>query len=436
LSRYLAAGGVSGPYGFPLENVQENGTQRFEGGVLPPPSSISLTSPNGGQVQVAGTNEPVTWTSSNLSGNVKIAWSSNGGATWTPVYHSTPNDGFAWWTVQPPATNQARIRIASVDDPGRLDTSDANFTITQPALTLLSPNGAETQLAGSNQLITWTGGSVSDNVKLEWSVNGGVTWIPIYNSTENDGVAVWTVQPPATTQARIRVSAASHPNLSDSSNANFTIQENPLTLTSPNGGEVQVRGTNQAITWMSSGVSGNVRIDYSTNGGASWLPIYHKTENDGFALWTVQGPPTTVARIRIASLNDPSRVDTSNADFTIAPSAAIRLTLPNGGESYQIGTTQPIAWSTGGLGGNVRIEYSSNGGLSWLPIYDTTPNDGSALWTVQGPVTAQARIRVSWASDTSYADVSDAGFTIRSNPGLQLQRRTSEHFSYRSRSPG
>jgi hypothetical protein len=68
----------------------------------------------------------------------------------------------------------------------------------------------------------------------------------------------------------------------------------------PNGGEPHVAGTNDAILWNSTGVSGSVKIEYSCEGGApgTWIPIYPSTENDGFAVWTVQGPPSTQARIR------------------------------------------------------------------------------------------------------------------------------------------
>jgi protein kinase-like protein len=93
-----------------------------------------------------------------------------------------------------------------------------------------------------------------------------------------------------------------------------------LTLTSPNGGETQVIATNRTITWRSSLPPGRVKLEYSSNGGATWLPIYHSTDDTGSAVWTVQGPPTTRARIRITSLTDPSVSDASDRSFIIRSS--------------------------------------------------------------------------------------------------------------------
>jgi hypothetical protein len=196
--------------------------------------------------------------------------------------------------------------------------ADCGFNVLLPAsTTVLYPNGGETHVAGTNDAILWDGNGVSGNVKIEYSSNGGVSWLPVYNSTENDGFAIWTVQGPPTSQARIRITSVENPAIFDGSNASFVINPPSITITYPNGGEPHVAGTNDVILWNSSGVTGNVKIEYSTNGGVTWLPIYNSTENDGSAPWTVQGPPTNAARIRITSLNDPAVFDISNGNFII-----------------------------------------------------------------------------------------------------------------------
>jgi subtilisin family serine protease len=284
-----------------------------------------------------------------------------------------------------------------------------------PALTLTSPNGGQTQVMNSNETITWTSANVSGGVKIEYCSNHdspNPAWIPIYLNTGNDGSALWTVQGPPTTQARVRISSVSDPNVTDVSNANFTIVAPTLTVTYPNGGEPHVAGTNDAILWNSVGVTGKVKLEYSLNGGTSWLPIYNVTDNDGFAVWTVQGPATTEARIRVTCLDDPSCSDVSNGTFPINP-PSVKLLYPNGGEPHVAGFDDAILWNTVGVSGNVKIEYSTDGGTSWLPIYPSTQNDGFAVWTVQGPPTTQARIRVTSLNNPAITDVSDANFPIR-----------------------
>jgi len=95
--------------------------------VTPPP--ITVLSPNGSEIWKIGTTHAIQWTTSGITGNVKVQISRNGGATWANISKSTANDGNQPWKVTKPATNQGRIRICSVKTPSICDTSNANFTI-------------------------------------------------------------------------------------------------------------------------------------------------------------------------------------------------------------------------------------------------------------------------------------------------------------------
>jgi len=89
-----------------------------------------------------------------------------------------------------------------------------------------------------------------------------------------------------------------------------------LTVTSPNGGESWTVGTEQEITWETTGSVGNVDILYSSNDGASWPAIVSYTENDGSFTWTVPDTPSTHCFIRVQE-NDGDPGDYSDAAFTI-----------------------------------------------------------------------------------------------------------------------
>jgi parallel beta helix pectate lyase-like protein len=289
----------------------------FESGRPATLPSLTVTSPNGGEILRAGTLRGITWSSSGVTGNVRIEYSGNGGASWIPVYLNTENDGFAFWTVQGPHTNRGRIRITALNDTGRFDVSDRDFTIC--SLTLLAPNGGEKLRAGTNTAITWRSEGLPGSVKIEYGTGGSASWIPIYPSTENDGFAVWTVHR-SEGFAFIRISSVSDPACFDISDGSFRITVNQeITLAYPNGGETLVAGTNDAIIWNAPLLHGDVKIEYSTDGGLTWRPVYHRTENDGYALWTVQGPPTAQGRIRITWLEDSSYYGVSERDFTIRP---------------------------------------------------------------------------------------------------------------------
>ena len=90
-----------------------------------------------------------------------------------------------------------------------------------------------------------------------------------------------------------------------------------ITVSVPNGGQVWTIGSNRTIQWTFTGITGNVRIQVSRNGGVAWTTIFNSTANDGSQVWTVTGPTTTTARIRVLSVNDTSINDASNGNFTI-----------------------------------------------------------------------------------------------------------------------
>lgn len=94
-----------------------------------------------------------------------------------------------------------------------------------------------------------------------------------------------------------------------------------VTVQSPNGGEVWPVGSVQVITWRSTGISGNVNVQLSRDGGVSFENLFNNLSNTGEVKWTVTGPATVQARVRISSVNDPSVSDTSDGSFTISATA-------------------------------------------------------------------------------------------------------------------
>ena len=90
-----------------------------------------------------------------------------------------------------------------------------------------------------------------------------------------------------------------------------------IAVTAPNGGEAWKNNSNQTIRWTSSNVAGNVSIQLSRDGGATWTTLSSSTANDGAETWKPGRPTTTSARIRVCSVANPTVCDASNANFTI-----------------------------------------------------------------------------------------------------------------------
>ncbi|MFH2031873.1 MAG: hypothetical protein ABIJ40_14855, partial [Bacteroidota bacterium] len=165
----------------------------------------------------------------------------------------------------------------------------------------------------------------------------------------------------------------------------FTISSAPtITVTSPNGGENWQVGTTRNITWTSYGVT-YVAILYTTNNGTSWLTISSSTQASlGSFSWTVPNTPSSQCKVWIYDLSNAIISDVSDNFFTISTSTSKSITVisPNGGEKWNVGTTQQVRWSSSGVS-TVRIEYSTNSGSTWiLVVSSVSASTGSYNWTI------------------------------------------------------
>ena len=117
-----------------------------------------------------------------------------------------------------------------------------------------------------------------------------------------------------------------------------------INITSPNGGESWQTGLEQTITW-SDNITEDVKIDLY-KGGVFDSELFASTFSDGSKFWTIPvgTTPGSDYKIKLTSVDSSNIFDFSDADFTIFPSV-ITISTPNGGESWQAGTLQPIIWT-------------------------------------------------------------------------------------------
>jgi len=109
--------------------------------VLSPLPSLQILSPNGGELWIIGSTKNILWTSTGVTGNVKIELNRNyPSGSWEVLFASIPNDGSESWVVTGPVSSACRIRISSLDDPSIYDLSDGNFLISQVSGNTLSVN--------------------------------------------------------------------------------------------------------------------------------------------------------------------------------------------------------------------------------------------------------------------------------------------------------
>lgn len=192
-----------------------------------------------------------------------------------------------------------------------------------------------------------------------------------------------------------------------------------FTITSPDGGEILTSGGTTNVTWTSSGAPGNVRIDCSTDGGASWQNLVSSTMNDGSETVTLPAANSNNCILRISSSAAMGVNDKSNAVFTIGtpPVSTITVTYPNGGETFDAYYWKNITWTSTGTLLKVNIEISADSGdMSWKQMAYAVTNSNSYDLNIPGIISNQCLIRVTNAENLSVNDISDAVFTVQQQP--------------------
>jgi uncharacterized repeat protein (TIGR03803 family) len=190
--------------GSTLLGMTRNGGDNDMGTVfsLPLPSSITVTSPNGGEQWQRGITQTITWTSVGVT-NVKIqlmkGTAVNSAITNSTITNSTPAAGGSYsWTIpaaQAVAANY-KIRVISKESSAVQDSSNANFTIFAPSITVTAPAAGGVWTRNTIKTITWTTmGTMAGSVKIQL-YKGTTKKLDIILSTDNDGAYDWLI--PAT----------------------------------------------------------------------------------------------------------------------------------------------------------------------------------------------------------------------------------------------
>ncbi|MBO9699961.1 MAG: T9SS type A sorting domain-containing protein [Sporocytophaga sp.] len=358
------------------------------------------------------------WSSGNLKTiNLTLEYSVDSMKTWKNITGGYNFGGTFDWYVPNEKSDKCFIRIYDTGDPATFDINNAAFSISNPNITLTSPNGGENWAACSEQKIEWTSEQTSNKVTISHSTDNGVSWSTIASGVTNYtyNTYTWKVPSTASAQNKIRVQDYSNSSLSDISEQAFSISNNSatITLTSPNGGETLKGNSQKNITWTNTGTVSTVRISYSINNGTSWISITNSAPNNGSYNWTVPNNISSTQALIQVSDNAGCATDQSNAAFSIEAIPLITLTSPNGGQILGIGTTTYIVWNLiNAPMQSVNIDYTTDNGLTWKSIATQQPSMMEYLWLIPNTPSSQCRIRVTSASDPSLTVMSSNTFTI------------------------
>lgn len=386
--------------------------------------SITVTAPASSAEWIVGESENVTWTSENISGNVNIKLSTDGGTTFPLILKSnTANDGTESVVVPNNPSNSCMVKIESASDNSIFDVSDAFSIKPQPSITVSEPASSAEWIAGTQENVAWSSQNVAGNVNIKLSTDGGNTFpITLKAGTANDGSEIVDVPDNPSETCIIRVESVSDNNISGDSPGNFSIILPEITVSSPGNGDNWDVGSEQTITWNTSKVTGNVNIKLSTDGGTTFpVTLKSNSANDESEVITVPNNPSANCVIKVESRTNNNIFGLSQGTFSITLVPVIIVLSPSAAANWTIGSQQNVTWSTVNVTGNVNIKLSTDGGNTFPVILRSdTPNDSTEMIDVPSNPSENCVIKIESTADNGIFGVSEGSFTITSAPTISV----------------
>ncbi len=288
--------------------------------------SLTIQTPNGGEVWTYGGYETTSWTGQDLGYFVLIEFSPDGGSSWWYLgeYTTGPNGGSTPIWLYNYSTTNALLRITDFSNPAISDISDAPFTVIVPPINIYQPTTGSVVFASTLTYVNWI---VYDPeislLNAEISTDNGLTYIPVAeNLNALNGFTYLLLSDTPADACVLKLYNALDPSEYVLSTP-FPINRLPsYTLTSPAGGEIFNTYSPVTISWtVENSYSDDCDLEYSTDNGETWEMINNVTSTGNFGsyVWTTPNVNSEECLIRIRDLYAQSAAMDTSAAFTIMP---------------------------------------------------------------------------------------------------------------------
>lgn len=383
--------------------------------------SLSLTSPNGGEIiqtdYSSQSTYNITWNADNIS-NIKIYYSVGQPENWQLISTTAGSSGYYRWTMPALESNLVKVKVIHAITTNIYDVSDNYFGLQIPVW-FTNVNGGGFLNNYSSPTLRWRiqNYNPSTNVFVEFSPNQS-TWTRL-NTTEiplgSLQYATW-LDVGAASQIWFRMVQSNNNKILARSANPIAITSKYLAITSPNGGESWTVNSNQTIQWDADGCS-NFNIDYTSNGGTTWSRIASNVSSTQFSYpWVIPNAISTQCRIKISDTTYSYMNLESDQSFTIAPFAVIS---PSG--SFTADVTQ------GEMPLTVHFTESTNPGSGILVQRLWNFGDGATsnqanpthIYTTAGTYTVSLYLQNSFDADATIT-MTDYITVLPNRPQIQL----------------
>ena len=288
-------------------------------------------------------------------------------------------------TLDAPANGNYTIRIQGTAIPVGPQEFTVSWTIDQPHIEVIYPNGNETFNPGTNETITWDHSGVTGNQTIEYSLNNGGSWTALAIVGPTINRQSWSIPAGANTStALVRISSGS---LMDVSDANF-----------------KILGTTTGFTVNgASCTAGDISFTWTAMADATHYDIYRLNEVSGtYTLLasdltgtshTVSGQtPGSTMWFHIVAKNNSTGAQSS-------PSLAVSGTVSSGGGG--LGAIGAISGLSQICGNPSSVGYSL-AAVSGATLYSWTAPPGATIISGQGTTS----ININYGAGSSSGNVS------------------------------
>lgn len=314
------------------------------GGTLSPVSTTVCSGSNSGTVTLSGKTGAV----------IRWEYSINMGVTWVNIANTTTSQNYTNLTT----TVLFRARVQSSPCPVAYSSVDTIFVTTNSVGGTISP-ASSSVCTGTNSGTLTLGGNSGSVTRWEFSTDGGATWTNIANTTTSENYTNLTT----TTMYRALVQNGG---CTAAYSAIATVNVDAASIGgSVSGGVTVCSGTNSG-TLNLSGETGTITSWEYSNDGVTWTAIANTTNSNSFANLT----DTTIYHVIVTSGVCPA--DTSVADTVIVDPPTVGGTISPSADTVCSGINSGTLSLVGDTGSVVRWEYSTDGGVTWITISNTT----------------------------------------------------------------
>ncbi|MCF8378941.1 MAG: SGNH/GDSL hydrolase family protein [Bacteroidales bacterium] len=228
-------------------------------------SEIKLNLPNGGEGWFVGSEHLINWTGINLSEEVMVLYSTDKGSTWSEIGTVPSTQKSISWIIPDVVSSECLIKVVSgtIDDAS--DGTFAILDIADPAIIIIQPNGGESWITGTTQMIKWTPNLLTEDISVKYTVDNGTSWTSLATVASDSSYISWTIPNEISSECRVAVQSGIY---ADTSYSTFSIVEPVCSNTIVVLGSSTAAGTgaspvDSAWVWRYSAALKAINPDYN-----------------------------------------------------------------------------------------------------------------------------------------------------------------------------